>query len=76
MKNREEIEQLADERYGEYAGYHKASFVNGYTQCQEDMADKKYTEEQMKACFYHNFIDEPKVMFQDYLKEYVLNKQE
>jgi len=48
MKTKEEIEKLVDEIYGEYSGYHKASFVNGYTQCQEDMADKKYTEEDLR----------------------------
>ena len=37
MKTLEEIQKLADEIYGEYTGYHKASFVNGYTQCQEDL---------------------------------------
>ena len=53
MKTKEEIEQLAkiivptpmegtsyvDVRYG---------FIQGYTQCQEDMADKKYTEEDLR----------------------------
>ena len=50
MKSKEEIEQLANE-YGYASAYskeeHKA-FINGYTQCQEDMADKKYTEEDIK----------------------------
>jgi hypothetical protein len=44
MKSKEEIEQLAQEwflndkslPYGEEFG-----FINGYTQCQEDMANKK-----------------------------------
>ena len=43
MKTQEEIEQLArkcDTPYNGYFGY-----IKGYTQCQEDMADKKYTEE-------------------------------
>jgi hypothetical protein len=53
MKTKEEIEQLAQEwflndkslAYGEEFG-----FIKGYTQCQEEMADKKYTEEDiMKA---------------------------
>ena len=57
MKSREEIEQLAkkqkgcskeycdsiDEQYGYLNGY-----IDGYTQCQEDMADKKYTEEDIR----------------------------
>ena len=37
MKNKEEIEEIANKLYGEYTGYHKTSFVNGYKQCQEDM---------------------------------------
>ena len=57
MKTQEEIEQLAkkqkgcskeycdsiDEQYGYLNGY-----IDGYTQCQEDMADKKYTEEDIR----------------------------
>ena len=39
MKTKEEIEDIVNKEYGEYAGYHKASFTNGYTKCQEDMAD-------------------------------------
>ena len=76
MKTPEEIEQLAkkqkddtntfDEQYGYLNGY-----IEGYSQCQEDMADKKYTKAQMKACFYHNCIDNAKVIFDDYLKKYV-----
>ena len=30
MKSEEEIEEIANKIYGEYTGYHKASFVNGY----------------------------------------------
>ena len=40
MKSKEEIEDIANKEYGEYAGYHKASFTNGYTKCQEDMAKR------------------------------------
>ena len=51
MKTKEEIEQLAKEwflndkslAYGEEFG-----FIQGYTQCQEDNADKKYTERQLR----------------------------
>jgi SpoVK/Ycf46/Vps4 family AAA+-type ATPase len=57
MKTQEEIEQLAkkqkgcskeycdsiDEQYGYLNGY-----IDGYTQCQEDNAKKKYTEEDIK----------------------------
>jgi hypothetical protein len=37
MKSKEEIEDIANKEYGEYAGYHKASFTKGYTKCQEDI---------------------------------------
>jgi len=75
MKTKEEIEQLA-ERYADGYSTEEAhasyiAFQDGYTQCQEDMADKKYTKAQMKACFYHNCIDNAKVIFDDYLKKYV-----
>jgi len=84
MKSKKEIEQLAkqlcnipidlvideEERY--YKNLQKYDgIILGYTQCQEDMADKKYTKAQMKACFYHNCIDNAKVIFDDYLKKYV-----
>jgi hypothetical protein len=85
MKTKEEIEQLAikhanlkpnfdraeEEYYNSGAINAYESFMHGYTQCQEDMADKKYTKAQMKACFYHNCIDNAKVIFDDYLKKYV-----
>ncbi len=48
MKTQKEIEEIADKLYSEYAGYHKASFTSGYTRCQEDMANKQYTEEDMR----------------------------
>ena len=37
MKSREEIEQLAFKSYGD--GFLKGSFIHGYTQCQEDLAE-------------------------------------
>ena len=64
MKTQEEIEQLADKKYLQRAeaisdstikGYivsaTKGGFIDGYTQCQEDMADKKYTEEDLRIAF-------------------------
>ena len=51
MKSKEEIEQLAnDYAIGKsssdvFKDAHKNDFIQGYTQCQEDMADKKYTKE-------------------------------
>ena len=56
MKNKEEIEQLANEyakslsikiNKTEFTNYAILDFSNGYTQCQEDVGDKKYTEEDM-----------------------------
>ena len=56
MKTQEEIKQLG----GKYATTHEdvsdklskylvsACFRDGYTQCQEDMADKKYKEEDIR----------------------------
>ena len=38
MKTKEEIEQLAFKSYGD--GFLKGSFIHGYTQCQEDMAEE------------------------------------
>lgn len=53
MKSKEDIEQLAEQLYPkpfnpdsilQLKGYREA-YTKGYTKCQEDMADKKYTEE-------------------------------
>ena len=54
--NKEEIEQLANEKCG-YLVDEMFGFIKGYTQCQEDMADKKYTEEDMLGFlnFYNAF---------------------
>jgi hypothetical protein len=60
MKSKEEIKQLAKEVH--YASANQGldangcfnqyqGFIKGYTQCQEDMADKKYTEEDMRQVF-------------------------
>jgi hypothetical protein len=47
MKTQEEIEQLAKEKcttlYNGFFGY-----IQGYTQCQEDMADEKLDEDDIK----------------------------
>jgi hypothetical protein len=59
MKTQEEIEQIAVDiiktRFNETDGYHKIVYVEaykkGYTQCQEDIADMKYTEEDMRQAF-------------------------
>ena len=50
MKTQKEIEQLASVRWDIWG--EACAFYDGYTQCQEDMADKKYTEEDINemAC--------------------------
>ena len=45
MKSKEEIEQLAEKHYTQITLSQRTAFKLGYTKCQEDMADKKYTEE-------------------------------
>lgn len=45
MKTKEEIEKLAEKNlkttygYNEYKPFYDFGFINGYTQCQEDMVD-------------------------------------
>ena len=75
MKSKKEIEQLAFKTYGD--GFLKGSFIHGYTQCQKDMADKKYTEEDMLKCW--NYLmaamtSKNPVFFKDYINS--LNKQD
>jgi hypothetical protein len=59
MKSKEEIEQLAFLEYPRLINdpYNpmvddnadeRKIWINAYTQCQEDMVDKKYTEEEVK----------------------------
>lgn len=50
MKTKEEIEQLAEKEMMGMEG--RFGFEAGYEKCQEDMADKKYTEEDMLKAFY------------------------
>ena len=64
MKTKEEIEQLAFKSYGDTLL--KGSFIHGYTQCQEDMADKKYTEEDMYNCWQTAFTDAMNIREKDY----------
>tara|TARA_B110000503_G_scaffold137623_1_gene222178 strand:- start:269 stop:517 length:249 start_codon:yes stop_codon:yes gene_type:complete len=50
MKTQQEIEQLAKEHSIKLDNDDDAigfGFIEGYTQCQEDMADKKYTFNQI-----------------------------
>lgn len=54
MKSKEEIEQLAkiyvesDIKKNQLYGQFHKTYTDGYTQCQEDMVDKKYTESQLR----------------------------
>jgi hypothetical protein len=71
MKNKEEIEQLAEKEYpiqlnenhykpdvyDDLNEDNRNAYVEGYNQCQEDMADKKYTEEDMLKCWNTAFTD-------------------
>lgn len=53
MKTQEEIKVIANDFVS--LAYNKQDlydgFINGYTQCQEDMADMKYTEEDLMSAF-------------------------
>jgi hypothetical protein len=56
MKTKEEIERLAKEEYKDnlHNPFFTAApmgYIKGYSQCQEDMADKKYTLEDLKETF-------------------------
>ena len=57
-KTKEEIEKLAKERYPSqaYYPYSRKGFIEGYTQCQEDNKDKKYTYEDMKRAFFNGNV--------------------
>ena len=49
MKTQEEIEKLAYKyAINDFDYYAFNGYIVGYTQCQEDMADKKYTEEDLR----------------------------
>jgi hypothetical protein len=76
MKTKEEIEQLAAKEYWN-SNTESRSFIKGYTQCQEDMADKKYTEEDMiDAIIYGSSLTTSNVKL--YAHNYInsLNKQD
>ena len=77
MKSKEEIELLAAKEYWN-SNTESRSFIKGYTQCQEDMADKnKWTfEEILDACYptLGRGSDWCKIAIR--LKEQKLNKQD
>jgi hypothetical protein len=84
MKKKEEIEQLAEKYYPPYPDgtitdeirVLREGFIKGYS-CQEDMADKKYTEEDMiDAIIYGSSLttSNVKLYAHNYIKS--LNKQD
>lgn len=83
MKSKEEIEQLAEHYWEGCDGCDandKYFFVKGfgcaYRQLKEDMADKKYTDDDLKKAFYYggkSAIDEYGT-FENYIN--LLNKQD
>jgi hypothetical protein len=75
MKSKEEIEQLAKEQC--HTMESRFGFAWGYEQCQEDMADKKYTEEDMLKLWNTLMVamtNKNPIFFKDYINS--LNKQD
>jgi hypothetical protein len=75
MKTQEEIEKMARDSCPQYGD--QLVWISGYEQCQEDMADKKYTEKDMLKCW--NYLmaamtSKNPVFFKDYINS--LNKQD
>jgi hypothetical protein len=78
MKTYTEIEKLAYEVYPTTdMGKLKSNigFIKGYNQCQEDMADKKYTDEDMIK-FANQYSSINILHLKEHLKEFTLNKQD
>lgn len=97
MKTQKEIERIAESKY-KYSGdvyiaeivqTKRVHFTKGYAQCQKDMAEKKYTEEDIRkaisesqrswVCFpNHNSFEDAQVEFMYNADEIIelLNKQE
>ena len=92
MKTKEEIEQLAESIYGKgKVEDYEDGFVDGYTHCQQDMADNRYTEEDMIKFAFHTYcyisgimkvpfnqVSENRTHAEDNLKVFInsLNKQD
>jgi hypothetical protein len=88
MKSKEEIEKLANEFSKDYIKTTSNSilqstfklevgYIKGYTQCQEDMADEKYTEEDMLKLWNTVMVamtNKNPIFFKDYINS--LNKQD
>jgi hypothetical protein len=71
MKTKEEIEQLAKDKYNDiYYPYARQGFKEGYTQCQEDMVEK-YTEQDMIKFAFDTYYQED--MAKKYTEEDIIN---
>ena len=82
MKNQEEIELLAiewsdDYNGGSYRHIAKRSYIEGYSQCQEDSKNNKYTNEDMRQAMICVIVSDSIKNSKD-ITEYIasLNKQE
>jgi hypothetical protein len=84
MKPKDEIEKLADNWSDDYENganrdIAKRSYIAGYTKCEEDNKDKKYTEEDIKKTFMAGCQSERRFSRRiDELDKYInsLNKQD
>lgn len=74
MKSKEEIKQLAEQKY-KYSGdvymaelvqTKRVHFTKGYLQCQENMAEKKYTEEDLRKALKYGIELEAHIESFDY----------
>ena len=88
MKSKEEIEKSANEFSKDYIKTTNNSilqssfklevgYIKGYTQCQEDMVDKKYTEKDMLKLWNTVMVamtNKNPIFFKDYINS--LNKQD
>ncbi len=76
MKTQKEIEKYA-EKYADGYSLDEAhtsyiSFIDGYTKCQQDNTDKKYTEEDLKKAYYRMETKFKSIPFEDFIQS--LNK--
>ncbi len=84
MKSKEEIDELYHKCWDNFSSkyddnLHYYSFIEGYTQCQEDSKDKKYTLRDIEKAFLEGCASERKFSRRiDDLDKYInsLNKQD
>lgn len=83
MKTPEEIEKLAEQRYLIIRGYiannmsseydknkdFRDCFIKGYTQCQQDNSDKKYTKEDIENAWLKGFYSDDAKLRHEHIKE-------